>query len=128
MLSVNCGFDDPQRGPDLLATQGPVLGVHIGIDPRYDPHKNAPPDLGGGESLTALVDTGAGASCIDQALARQLGLPLVDEWPVAGVHDSRRVDVHLAQIHIPRLKFTVYGQFAAVHLLELGFKALLGRT
>ena len=128
MLSINCGFDDPKQGPSLLISEGPVLGVQIGFDPQYDATRNAPPNLCRSESLAALVDTGAEASCIDQELARQLRLPLVDEWPVSGVHESRRVDVHLAQIHVPLLKFTIYGRFAAVHLVEMGYKALLGRT
>jgi hypothetical protein len=38
--------------------------------------------------------------------------------------------MHLAQIHISTLKFTLYGTFAGVHLIKGGqvHKALIGRT
>ena len=83
-----------------------------------------------GFELEALVDTGAQDSCIDRLLAAQLSLPVVDRQAVCGVHGLREVDVYLAQIYIPALKFTEYGKFAGVELKEGGHRQhiLLGRT
>jgi hypothetical protein len=40
------------------------------------------------------------------------------------------VNIHIAQIHIPSLKTTIYGEFAAVDLIAGGqpHHALIGRT
>lgn len=41
-----------------------------------------------------------------------------------------KFSMHLAQIHVPAVNFTVYGEFAGVHLLAGGqpHYALIGRT
>ncbi len=84
----------------------------------------------GATDLEALVDTGADECCIDHLLAAQLALPVVDKQPMVGIHGSQQVNIHLAQIHVPALRFTVKGSFAAVPLAASGarFKALMGRT
>jgi hypothetical protein len=63
-------------------------------------------------------------------LAAQLSLPVVDRELVCGVHGQREVDVFLAQVYVPALKFTEYGKFAGVELKEGGHRQhiLLGRT
>jgi predicted aspartyl protease len=80
--------------------------------------------------LRALVDTGASESCIDGTLAAALKLPVVDRRMTAGAHGAKEVNMHLAQIHIPSLKFTIYGAFAGVDLHAGGqiHSALIGRT
>jgi len=127
--SVNCGYDDPHKGCGLLVSYGPSLLVNIGFDPKYKPEDQTPPRPGIA-SVEALVDTGALESCIDSLLAAQLSLPIFDRRKVIGVHGAEEVNMHLAQIHVPALKFTVHGEFAAVPLVEsgLGYKALIGRT
>ena len=131
MPTTKCGFDDQtgQSGRDVLALYGPTLFVQIGFDPGSRPidgsNPNLPPDR-----HPALVDTGATESCIDSELALVLNLPVVDRQKVAGVHGADTVNVHLAQIHVPSLDFTVYGRFAGVHLRAGGQPhfALIGRT
>jgi hypothetical protein len=80
--------------------------------------------------VTALVDTGAGESCIDSLLASQLNLPKIDKRKISGSAGEHEVDIYMAQIHVPTLGFTIYGAFAAVHLEAGGqrHKALIGRT
>ncbi len=41
-----------------------------------------------------------------------------------------KVNMHLGQIFIPRLQFTIFGQFAGVNLIAggQGHHALIGRT
>jgi hypothetical protein len=80
--------------------------------------------------LPALIDTGAGESCIDSGLAMRLNLPIVDQRPISGIHGAGIVNVHLAHIHIPYLPWTIWGQFCAVDLIAGGqaHHALIGRT
>ena len=129
MPTANCGYPDPQIGSGLLVQLGPTLWVNIGFDPAYRPDSNAPP-APGIANVEALVDTGADESCIDSLLAAQLRLPIIDQKLVRGVHGIKTVNMHVAQVHVPALKFTQYGQFAAVDLAGGGLRlhALIGRT
>ena len=124
MPSVDCGF---QNNPDALVRFGPTLIVRIGFDQNYAPGQV--PDLPQ-EEFHALIDTGAGESCIDSALAAALNLPVVDRRPVSGVHGQQEVNVHLGQIYVPALEWTTFGQFCGVHLHAGGqpHSALVGRT
>lgn len=126
MLQVECGFSGH---PSYLVQFGPTLKVLIGFDPNYRPKGDNVPSLPPNEH-NALIDTGATESCIDSSVAATLALPVVNERPVSGVHGQAKVNVHLAQIHIPALRFTQYGAFSGVHLHAGGqpHSALLGRT
>jgi predicted aspartyl protease len=77
-----------------------------------------------------LVDTGATESCIDNLLASQLNLPIIDRRPISGVGGKQTVNMYLAQVHIPSLGFTIHGSFAGVDLKAGGqtHLALIGRT
>ena len=113
---------------DPLATLGPVLFVRIGFDTGFDPVSSSHPILPSNQ-LTALVDTGASASCIDSELAGALQLPILDRQQLAGIHGASEHDVCLAQIYIADLNFVLYGAFFAVHLALGGqpHYALIGR-
>jgi len=133
MAETKCGFNDSatSSGSDLLMSLGPTMGVDIGFDKDYNPNatpKTIPvPAIKG---IVALVDTGASQSCIDNLLASQLGLPIVDKQPISGTIGTHMVNVYLAQIHVPNLGFTIYGTFFGVDLAAGGqvHKALIGRT
>ena len=120
MPQTTCGFNSipgGASGAQLLVAYGPTLIVDIGFDPAFRPTLigilfPAP----GIRGMRALVDTGAQESCIDSLLAAQLNLPIVDRRPVSGAHGSQLVNMHLAQIVVPSLSFTIYGAFAGVHL------------
>jgi hypothetical protein len=131
MLSANCGYEDAPQGPKLLGHFGPRIWVNIGFDAAYRPTQNAAPKANI-TNVEALVDTGAQESCIDDLLAAEIGLQIIDQRTVVGVgaEGGIPVNVHLAQIHIPVLRFTEYGAFAAVPLIASGFryKAVIGRT
>ena len=117
MPTTRCGFDD---GPTLtgraaLTLHGPTLDVEIGFEK-------------GGPLYYALVDTGAAESCIDSALAIQLGLPVIDQRPRLGASGKFLANIHLARIHIPTLNWTIIGRFAGVDLVGQPSRALIGRT
>lgn len=128
--AVSCGFDLASGGAAQLVTVGPTLIVNIGFDPAFK---------GGGPvgvpnlaqvGVPALVDTGAGASFIDEALAQALGLPVVDRQRISGSNGAHEVNMYLAQIHVPQLPFTQLGSFGGVQLAAggQGHRALIGRT
>ncbi len=126
MPTAECGFENSPAG---LLLYGPTLPVQIGFDPEYRLALDRPPDLPT-NPYPALVDTGATASCIDSALAVDLKLPVVDRRSMAGVGGKAEFNIHLAQIYIPLLDFTIRGGFAGVHLIAGGqpHYALIGRT
>ena len=133
MPTTKCGFDSilgGATGAEFLTAHGPTLLVNIGFDPDYIDSPSTPPPQPGINDVRALVDTGALESCIDSVLAAQLNLPIVDRRYISGAHGAEKVNMHLAQIHVPALRFTIYGTFAGVHLKAGGMvhQALIGRT
>jgi hypothetical protein len=116
--------------PVQLAAFGPTIGVQIGFDPNYDGKNPAAVPAIPSDMRNALIDTGASHSSIDEKLAKQLGLPVVDKKPISGVHGSQEVEICSGQIYLPYFAFTIYGLFALVKLQEGGQQhhALLGRT
>ena len=130
MPETKCGFNNTPgvSGSDLLVAYGPTLRVNVGFDPNF----KGPPGLpvAGISDIDALVDTGASECCIDSLLASKLGLPTVDRRSISGVHGSHVANVHLAQVYVPSLNFTVYSAFAAVDLTAGGqvHQVLMGRT
>jgi hypothetical protein len=132
MPSTLCGFNNTpgMSGSSLLASFGPTLIVDIGFDPNFNPQVNFPPPIPGIRGVQALVDSGAAESCIDNLLASQLSLPIIDRRPISGAHGSHLTNIYLAQVHVPSLVFTIYGAFAGVDLLAGGqvHNALIGRT
>lgn len=123
---VEIGFDTP----DHLIRLGPTIDVFVGFDPEYKFNQKNPsnPNLPTINNK-ALIDTGASGSCIDSTVALTLNLPIINEQSVAGAHGAGKVNVHLAQIYIPALNFTLYKAFFGVHLIAGGqpHHALLGR-
>jgi hypothetical protein len=132
MPDAKCGFENgDKRGPaqQLLVVLGPTLSVDIGFDPDYVAGSGKQPKT----SVTgchAIVDTGAIISCIDSALAATLQLPIVDRQKVSGVGGLHEVNMHLAQVYVPDLLFTIHGSFAGVDLAAGGqaHVVLIGRT
>jgi len=135
MVQTKCGFDSAPggaAGSDLLINFGPTIAVDIGFDPAFDPAQLAAGKLPapGIKGVHGLVDTGATESCIDNLLASQLNLPIVDRRMIAGISGSHQVNVYLAQVHVPSLLYTIWGAFAGVDLKAGGqvHSALIGRT
>jgi hypothetical protein len=133
MPTIHCGFPDAAgvSGSDLLVLHGPTVWVHIGFDPTFVPRAIPSTILNLPQTpLPALVDTGAIEGCIDNGLAMQLNLPIVDQRSVSGIHGAGLANVHLAQIYVFSLALTIHGAFCGVDLIAGGqaHHALLGRT
>jgi predicted aspartyl protease len=133
MPEIDCGFTDivgGAKGSDLLVNYGPTLKVDIGFDKNWNSANPINVPNPGIKNVEALVDTGATESCIDDMLAVQLNLPIINEQEIAGVGGQLKAKIYLAQIYVPTLDKTIYGAFAGVHLAAGGqmHKALIGRT
>jgi predicted aspartyl protease len=130
MVQTKCGFDYGAggKGCDLLVLLGPTLLVDIGFDQNYRVGHGLP--VAGIKGINALVDTGATESCIDNLLAANLKLPIVDRRTVSGSAGKHVANVYLAQVHVASLNFTITGAFAGVDLAAGGqaHSALIGRT
>jgi predicted aspartyl protease len=126
-------------GTQALVALGPTLTVEVGFDPGFfhpDPvqvqaaiaaaHAAAP----GAALVEALIDTGAADCCIDEDLAQQLQLPLIDQQDGSGIGGKEKFNVYLGHIRIAALAHIQYGRFMGVKLAAGGqrHKVLLGRT
>ena len=132
MPIIECGFKSGDRisGADALQHYGPIIEVDIGFDATYDYSNVRAAPASQVSKIPALLDTGASESCIDDALAQTIGLPIIDEQKVSGIGGETDVNIYLGHIHIPGLKFTQWGRFAGV-LLKKGnqpHQALIGRS
>lgn len=130
MRPAQAGFKRGTGGKtasDLLAEIGPTFRVDLGLKSRSAP--GAAPDLQM-KGLHALIDTGAGANCIDDALAKSLGLPLVEEGETSGVHGKAQVSFYLARLYIPELGRLLFERFAGAKLEEgdQTHRVILGRS
>lgn len=130
MSSVQAGFKAGRVGAspaDLLAQLGPTLLVDIGLKSR-SPAGEAPNlPL---KKVRALLDTGAGADCIDDELARSLGLPISDEGEISGVGGKHHAFIYTARVYVPGLDRLLFQQFTGVKLEqgEQWHRAILGRS
>lgn len=146
---ANCGFpllfqvpgSTPARfvtGRDLLVAKGPTLGVEIGFNQAFfhtDPavvqqaiasvQAQQPAQL-----VDALIDTGASESCIDEDLAKELQLPLIDQAKGSGIGGTENFNIYLGYIRIAALGFVQFGRFMGVKLRagNQPHQALLGRS
>ena len=77
----------------------------------------------------ALIDTGAGATCIDEAVAQQLRLPVVDVVQLASAsHAATQQNVYPVRIELVGFPLTVDAPRAiGAALGAQGLLALLGR-
>jgi hypothetical protein len=130
MRSVQAGFKSGIKGEapaDLLVRLGPTLLVDIGLKSRS--LAGEPPDLPH-KKIKALIDTGAGGDCIDDALAQRLGLPIRDEAEISGVGGRHHAFIYTARVYIPVLNKLLFQPFTGVKLEEgeQWHRVILGRS
>ncbi len=113
-----------------LQKQGPCVQVAIGLAQSI-----ASQLLQQGQSLPkpisgiALIDTGASSTCIDEAAAQQLSLPVVNVVNVASAsHASTPQNVYPIQIEVIGLPISIEAPYAiGAALAAQGLLALIGR-
>jgi predicted aspartyl protease len=129
MNEAQCGYSHSPKGGDLLVLHGPSLKVDIGLDRNYVAGFGGRPKLDI-KGIDALIDTGASEDFIDQSLATELGLPLVDRRSVSAALSTDMANVYMAQIHVIALDRVILGRFAALALRsnDFAFDVVLGRT
>ncbi len=140
MAIIECGFlgAPPPHAPGaLLAIHGPTVIIDVGFDPALIQNLSQPPggNLAGGQtadanvrSVPALIDTGASLSCIDDTLAQDLGLPLIDRVPSGGVHGVADLNLYLGYIVIPAMGISQAGEFIGANMAGQSHQALIGRS
>lgn len=139
MPIVEVGFPTAVGAADTLVFLGPTIHVEIGFDPATFaalsglpiPSASLSAQVIPAQVVPALIDTGAQQSMIDEGLAAQLGLPLVNQQQVSGVGGAHVANVYLAHLSIPALGGqTQFGAFMGAQLQAGGqpYKALIGRT
>ena len=67
-------------------------------------------------NVNALIDTGASSSCIDEKLAAELNLSIIDRKIVGGVAGQQEHKIYLAELMIPSLQMTMKGSFVGVNI------------
>ena len=127
MPRLEAGFTGADAS-EKLKKLGPTLQVHVGFDPVFDPAVPSTVNLPA-DPILALIDTGADIACIDDDLAKKLGLPVVDRATCSGAGGSREANVYAAQIVLPD-GYVIHGRFAGVKLQAGGqsYQVLLGRS
>ncbi|MGO9443198.1 MAG: aspartyl protease family protein [Thiobacillaceae bacterium] len=123
------GTGQPDKKP--LLQFGPSILVSVGHYSQPGFVSPTPQPVPTPTEITwALIDTGAGESCIDNALAKRLGLPVIDTMLISGSNGTFLHDVYLAHINIMGLEFFQFGRFAGVDLTggQQAHGVLLGRT
>ena len=131
MNEAPCGYDHAPKGqgPALLVRHGPSLKINVGYDRNYVAGFGGFPKPDA-EHLDALIDTGASDTFIDESLASDLRLPLIDRADVSTARGVERVNIYFGQIRVVAVGGIVIGKFAAVRLRSGGIDvdAVLGRT
>ena len=130
MRTAQAGFSKGLAGEsaaDLLVRVGPTLRVDIGLKSRAP--AGEPPDLPR-KRILALIDTGAGADCIDDELAQELGLPVTEEGWISGVGGRHRAVIYTGRIYVPPLERLLFQRFTGVKLAdgEQAHRVILGRS
>ena len=117
MPSSECGFGGDA---EALASSGPRLNVIVvalaaGMtvrDTRF---------------VSALIDTGATSSVIDERLAQELGLPRIGFHSFYGVSGLDTRPTYLTTILATSLQYTVHEPMGGVDLSGGNYQVLLGR-
>jgi hypothetical protein len=127
---AQAGFKKGKAGSspaDLLVQLGPTLLVDLALRSRSAAGER--PDLPA-KGMRALIDTGAGGDCIDDELARSLGLPITDEGEISGVGGRHHAFIYTARLYVPQLDKLLFQPFTGVKLREgeQWHRVILGRS
>lgn len=122
-------IDGPDGRPSFRALRdhGPSLLVHVEFTARSNGTIEVVRRV---ENTLAMIDTGASSDCIDEAFARSIGLPQIDEAPLGGVGGVHLAPVYIAWIEVPAVGLRFPGRLFGTRNTKAGIehRVLLGRT
>lgn len=140
MPTLNVQYGGEQQGPDgskmpllpsvALLIKGPVIQVVVSVAQSIagqlvQQGKPLPEPIAG----LALIDTGATSTCIDDEVAKKLGLPVIDVAKMASATDSAS-DRNVYPVHIGFVGTTIEadaGRVLGATLQAQGLILLIGR-
>jgi predicted aspartyl protease len=87
--------------PHMLVREGPLIQVNIGpasdlADQWRNDGREVPEPITG----PALIDTGATSTCVDDGVARDLGLPVVDVAKMASASEETEQNVYPIEVDV----------------------------
>ena len=121
--------DRTLAAPTGLARNGPLVPVTLMISDAHrkilgEEGKPVPAVVNG----TALIDTGASRTCIDQGAAEEAGLPTIAKAAMASAsHAEHEVPVYSAKLVIPQFSDIDVAYAMGANLDGMGLTALIGR-
>jgi predicted aspartyl protease len=93
-----------------------------------DKWRNIGVDVPDPVSGQALIDTGASTTCVDEDVARQLGLPTVDVAQMSSASGQSMQNVHPVQLDVAHSDLIIESSKSiAADLDDQGLVALVGR-
>lgn len=116
--------------PIALAQRGPILQVNLSVNQAVaEQIREAGGELPAPISGIALIDTGASVTCIDDAAATQLRLPVIDVATMTSAsHASSQRNVYPVQIEVVGLSMNINAPRAmGAELRPQGLVVLIGR-
>jgi predicted aspartyl protease len=124
------GTGFPVQPALALAQRGPIVQVSVSVgqqiaEPILQAGGALPPPVSG----LALIDTGATSTCVDQAAAEKLQLPVIDVVNVASAsHASAQQNVYPIRVEVVGLPIAINAPRAiGAPLQSQGILVLLGR-
>lgn len=112
-----------------LQQRGSVIEVTVGVEQNMakalaQQGKSVPQPKPG----YALIDTGASVTCIDEQVAADLGLPVVDVGKMSSAsHEGHPCNLYPAQITIPPILTFQAPRAMGAKIVGQGFVAIIGR-
>lgn len=116
--------------PEELIRRGPVVQVSVGLaEPLVTQLLQKGLSLPTPAAGLALIDTGAAMTCIDETVAQQIGLPVVDVGTLGSAsHAATPVNIYPALIEFVGVTFRVNALRAfGANISPLGYVAIIGR-
>ena len=132
MPSFSHHWPKADGGPDAdkLELSGPSLNIEISLHPTHaksliDSGSDVSPPTAG----IGLIDTGAGATCVEEKILKKLGIPAIDSQPIWTPDGPGNRSVYPCKISYPGtpLPPSNFNSVLGVDLTGFGCQALIGR-
>ena len=104
--------------PVALQLDGPRIRVLVAPPPAKNAQNAAAEISASGKLMWALIDTGADHGCIDEKVATDLGLRIVDRQKICGVGGERDHNFYLGSLFVQALESAFIGALIGVSLDE----------